>query len=806
LNKNNIKVPSYCALCKWQCPIVYEVIGGKLEKVEIDREHPKGGSACPKGFAIPEIVYSPNRLKYPMKRTRPKWDSDPGWIRISWDEALNTIATKLNHIKAEYGPESVIFHTCSYSGCGSNQFLPWVMRLANSFGSPNLIGTTHICNWHRDVCSRYTYGVGLPYPEINKAACIVIWGVNASFTNLPLFDKIIKAKSNGARLIVMDPRLTDLAKEADIWLQLRPGTDGALVLGMLNVIIEKNMYDENFAKNWTNGSLLVRTDNGEFLTEADILPNGNKDYYMVWDKKTDTLKTYNPKTGTYQTPEVEPALTKTIHEVKLCESKTIECKTAFQLLKETVAPYTLKRVKEITGISESKIIDSVTMIATIKPTCYWTWNGLEQHTNAAQTNRAICILYALTANFDIPGGNVIYPMVPQNPISLEGSIPLSVRKRRLGADKRPLSTSGVTRDFYHNIQTYELYNSLLTGKPYPIKACVSFGGNLITSTGNSLRGKKALEKLDFLAHIDLFMNPTADMADIVLPAATISECSHVGIMQVPDYDPPYCVQFRQKATPPLYECWSDMKIIFELAKKLGLGDGFWNGNIESAFNHQIAPTGITVEKLKKNPRGISVPVSIKYRKYASKEPNTGAFVGFNTQTKRIEIYSELFRKHGYNPLPDYVESPISSISRPDLSKEYPLILITCKEKVFCHGQHRSIPTLRKKVPEPYLEINPETAKEREIVDGDMVVLETIKGNIRLKAKITEAVHPSVVCTQHGWWQSCPELNLPGYDPFSSYGANVNLLVHNDVIDPISGSVPNKSYPCNIRKASKISYL
>lgn len=804
MNTGTVKIPSYCALCRWLCPIIYHVENGVVKKVDVDLEHPKGGTACPKGFAIPEIVYSPNRLKYPMKRTRPKWDPDPGWMRISWDEALDTIANKLKHIKDEYGPESVVFHTCSYGGCASCQFRPWLTRLANSFGSPNLIGTTHICQWHRDIGSKYTYGVGLPKPEINKAACILIWGCRPSYTNPRLFNKVIKAKSRGAKLIVIDPKLTELAKEADVWLQVRPGTDGALALGMLNVMIEEDLYDKDFVKNWTNGPLLARCDDGNFLTQAHLSPHGNTHCYLVWDEKTDSPKAYDPTTGTYEAMEVEPALLGT-HKITLVDGKTIECKTAFQLLVELVLRYNPHKVEGITWVPSEKVREAARMLATFKPACYWSYNGIEQHTNATQTNRAICVLYALTGNFDSPGGNVIYSMLPTNPFSEEGSLPSEIQKRRLGGSKRPLGPAGPTRDWYHNIQTYELYNSLLTGKPYPVKACISFGGNLITSTGNSLRGREALTRLEFLVHVDLFQNPTSDMADILLPAATISESIHVGLMQAPDFEPPYHVQLRQKAISPLYERWPDMKIIFELARRLGLGDKFWNGDIEAAFNYQLAPTGITVEDLKKKPRGISVPVSTKYKKYTSKDSKTGGYIGFNTSTRKIEIYSEIFKKHGYNPLPEYIESPISPTSRPDLSKEYPLILITTKEKVFCHGQHRAIPMLRKEVPEPYLEINPKTAKRRDITDGDRVILETMNGHIRLKAKITNTIAPPVVSTQHGWWQACPQLKLPGYDPYSPYGANVNLIIHNNIIDPISGSVPNKSYPCNVRKASHISF-
>jgi len=136
---------------------------------------------------------------------------------------------------------------------------------------------------------------------------------------------------------------------------------------------------------------------------------------------------------------------------------------------------------------------------------------------------------------------------------------------------------------------------------------------------------------------------------------------------------------------------------------------------------------------------------------------------------------------------------------PELAKEFPFILTNAKLLSYCHGQHRGVPALRKMVPHPYVEIHPDTAEKLSIKGDDWVKMSTPHGSIRLKAKLKEGIHPQVVCTQHGWWQSCQELNLPGYDPLSESGANVNLIVSNDLVDPITGAVPHKSYICNIEK-------
>ena len=309
--------------------------------------------------------------------------------------------------------------------------------------------------------------------------------------------------------------------------------------------------------------------------------------------------------------------------------------------------------------------------------------------------------------------------------------------------------------------------------------------------------REALIKLDFHAHCDMFLSPTAELADIVLPIASSWETWHVGSTIDAAAEKAY-FQLRPAVVPPQHESWPELKIMVELGKRLGLGDKFWDGDIEAGFNYWLAPLGITVEQLRKSPGGISVDLSMEYQKY-SKKDDAGKFIGLLTPSKRVEIYSQVFKDHGYDPLPVWKEPAVIRFARTDLGEKYPLIVTGGKVIQYSHSQHRALPSLRKVVPHPFVEINPKKARELGCNDGDWVLLETPHGSITLQAKLTRVSQYDVVCIQNGWWQGCPELDLPGYDPYSSEGANMSLLYSSEERDPISGCLPIKGYPCNIKK-------
>jgi anaerobic selenocysteine-containing dehydrogenase len=251
---------------------------------------------------------------------------------------------------------------------------------------------------------------------------------------------------------------------------------------------------------------------------------------------------------------------------------------------------------------------------------------------------------------------------------------------------------------------------------------------------------------------------------------------------------------------PQGEARGDTEIVFELARRLGLGAHFWEGDVQAAYRHQLGPAGISLETLRENPGGVRVPIEPRYRKYA--EEKDGAFAGFPTPTGKVELYSETFLAHGYAPLPEYEEPLVGPVARPDLAARFPLVLTCTKSSHFCESQHRALPSLRKLAREPEVELHPAAAAARGIAEGDWVRIETPEGAVRARARLNEGLEPRVVCGQHGWWQACPEIGAPGYDAFSSEGANLNLIIGNAAIDPIGGSVPHRSYLCEIRLADR----
>ena len=788
------RIRGHCALCVSRCGSIALVENGRFVALEPDPSHPTGKALCAKGRAAPELVYHSDRLLYPMKRTRPKGDPDPGWQRISWDEALDLTAARLRKIAEEHGPESVVFSVVSPSTSASADAIVWIERLARAFGSPNKAVSMELCAWGRYGATVYTYGASVPgnyMPDLENASCILFWGYNPNLARLAHAVATTAALKGGARLIVVDPRRTGPANKADIWLRVRPGTDGALALGIAHVMIKRGWYDRAFVRDWTNGPLLVRADNGRLLTERDLSATGSTQRYVVWNEAKGRPLLYDPAFGRYEGDTAELALFGEF-PIETVQGR-VACRPAFDLMAECCGQYTPERVEAICGISHNQTERSAQMLWEARPVAYYAWSGVEQQTNATQTARAIAQLYALTGSFDAPGGNVLFPSVPTANVGGEELLPAEQRARALGLPERPLGPSR-----FQHVTSDEIYRAILEQQPYPVRGLVGFGANLLIAHADGWRGREALAALEFYVHADLFMNPTAELADVVLPVASAFECEALKTGFEVSTEAQSLVQLRPRVVGPRGECRSDTEIVFDLALRLGLGDHFWGGDIEAAYRYQLQPSGISLEKLRENPGGIRVPLQTRYRKFA--ELRDGVPHGFATPTRKVELYSQTLLEHGYSPLPEYEEPRMSPFSRQDLVERFPLILTTAKNTLFCESQHRGLPSLRRRALDPEVELHPAIAAERGIHPGDWVHIETPKGSVRARARLNDTLATNVVCAQHGWWQACPDLGAPGYDPFGSDGANLNLIIGNEVIDPVSGSVPHRAYLCQIRRA------
>jgi anaerobic selenocysteine-containing dehydrogenase len=787
------QVPTFCALCVSRCGAKATITDGKFVALDPDPSHPTGQALCVKGKAAPEIVEHAERLLHPLKRTNPKGAEDPGWHRISWNEALDTVAARLLALSRDHGPESVVFGTASPSTSAISDSVDWVMRLKRAFGSPNLCTYMELCGWGRYLASIYTYGDSVPgayLPDLHHAGCILYWGYNPSVARLAHATSTIAALRRGARLVVVDPRHVGLASKANHWLQVRPGTDAALALSLTHVMIEQGWFDGDFVRRWTNSPLLVRADTGRMLRASELSPAGDLAHYVVWDEVGAEPLAYDPLRGRHAVDDARLALFGT-YEIATT-SGVVMCRPVFDLVAEQCGRMEPAVAEAITGVRAADIEHTARTLWESRPVAFYTWSGLEQHSNTTQTVRAINQLYALTGSFDARGGNVLFPSVPSNRVDGAELLAPQQLAKALGVAQRPL---GPAR--FEFVTGEDFYTAALEGRPYRVRGLVNLGANLVMAHGDSARGRDALAALDFFVHADLFMNPTAEQADVVLPVTSAFEAEALKIGFEINEDAQSLVQLRAPLVPPRGEARSDLQIIFALATHLGLDEHFWNGDIDAALRYQLTPSGLTLEQLRAEPAGVRVPLTTRHHKYA--EPHQGAPRGFRTPSRKIELYSEVLIDHGYPPLPEFEEPRTSPRSRPELAEHFPLILTCAKSLWYCETQHRNMASLRSRMPDPQVELHPHTARARGIAAGDWVRLETPHGSIRARAKLTATLNPQVVCGQHGWWQACPELDLPGYPPIGPGSANLNAVLCQQPSDPISGSSLLRASVCNVTR-------
>ena len=681
-----------CGGCLAQGGLLIHKENGKAVKIEGDPDHLiNHGIICNRAKYYLERVYHPDRVRYPMRRTGKRGEDK--WQRISLDEALGIIADKLTQAKEKHGPESLWVH----SGYGKPP--DWVLeRFLNAFNIPNYTNPGPVCMVARMFGSMFTCGSPMPVPEFDyPPACIVMWGCGHGETRVNDAQNIRDAVEKGSSLIVIDPRGTEFAQKANIWIKVRPGSDLALVLGMLNVVITEGLFDKDFVENHTIG---------------------------------------------------------------------------FDDLKELVKEYPPEKVAKITWVPAETIKETARLYATTKPAVIAWGNALEQGINAFQTMRAIAILRAITGNMCIPGGDLI---IPAPPVMSRWDPAVSLANLMLPEVKEKSLWKGL----YMAAPPQLLVKAILEDNPH-IEVGYINGGNLLTMAPNAKKTYEALQKIPFLVVVDFFITPTSALADIVLPSATFLEYDFV---QVSNYYP--LVSCQQKVIEPIGESWPDHKIVNELAKKVGLGEHFWE-NTDVLLDVMLGKTGVTFEEFRKT--GF-IYGSKGYKQYET--------VGFPTPSKKIEIYSERLEKMGYPPLPVYKEPPESPISKPELTKEYPLVFTNYKSEKYRHSQDKNLPSLRAMQPNPLVELHPSTAGGLGIKDGDWVYIENKQGRIKQQAKLVTGIDPRIVIADWAWW-------YPEKGPTDLYGwdeSNINVLVNGE--PPFAqeiGSWDTKGFPCKVYKA------
>jgi len=723
--------------CHGGCGQKLYVQDGKLIRVEGDESNPwSQGRSCPRVLALTQYMYHHDRITTPLKRSGARGEGK--FTPISWDEAFEICEKKLKEIREAHGAESVIF--CQ--GTGRDVGGP-ISFLAYSYGSPNWcqLGLSgHSCYTPRLAAMKATLGdfcvmdasqfleQRYDSPEYTVPKVIMVWAQNPPPTCPDGFfgHWVVDCMKRGSEIISVEPRHTWMSTRAKHHLQIRPGTDAALALGMLHVIINENLYDQEFVRKWTFG---------------------------------------------------------------------------FDDLKERVQQYSPSTVAEITWAPKDTIIEAARYFARAKPAAIHWGVPVDMTPNSPSVAQAIAQLWSITGNIDVPGGNVIarpshgvttYPYTTEELVELYGQeLVAKLNAKRIGADKYPM-----VKGFRGWAQPDMAIDQISSGKPYPIKAVWIQTANILG--GQAARMKlhyEALRKLDFVAVVDLFHNPTTmALADVVLPAATFAEKDSFRSWWAP-------LAVIQKAVQ-VGECKSDWEINFEMAKRLNSGVGKKFSSVRDLINQRLKVANITFQEMINRgswampPDGPSKP----YRRHERGLLRADGKPGFNTSTGKVELWSKTYEAWGLDPLPYYTEPVQGPVSTPELYRKYPLIMIAgTRSSLFFHSEHRMIPWLRDKLRDPFVEVHPDTAKELGIYDGEWVYIENDHGKVKRKAKLSLTVHPKMINTMHGWWM--PE--QVGSEPnlFGVWQYQINQLIPGPQ-DSVSG-FGGGQYKTTLVKLTKI---
>jgi anaerobic selenocysteine-containing dehydrogenase len=807
----DVKIPSVDLMCPVGCGILARRVNGRLVKIEGNPNHPiNEGGLCPKGNSGIMTLYDPYRIKAPLKRTNPKKGrgEDPGWVEISWDEAIELVASKLREIRRRNPDAFVLLH-------GENQIPEFTAAFMSAFGSVNDVGRGSLSEAALDVADALTWGAPRHRVDVDNCNLLLLFGTGAAAESNSLFlwyaRHIADARERGMKLVVIEPRLSNSAAVADEWIRINPGTDAALALAMINVLIEKGLVDYDFIKNATNGPYLVDVDSGYFLRR------GGKP--LIWDRRSSRAVPWDSEGA-------DPALTGSY----VADGKG--CKPAFQMLREVVGRYTPEEAARITGVPADKIIElaeefgrraqigSTVMlegnVIPYRPVAADFYRGVCAHQHGALYSRAILLLNMMVGNIDAVGGLSVMSVGEGD----EGSgmlktppytIRFPPRRIDLSDSFYPLAYYGVRQQVTLSILQPERYQL-----PYRVEAMMIYYANPLLQTPGEELQIRAFEKVPFLFTIDCFMSETSEMADVILPDRTYLERFDL----VPIYTPTHRGHaLRQPVVEPLYNTRHAADILIDIAERAGFlyGEGGFNdhlnrqlglrGGYKLNLNEKYTYEEI-LDRLCRSLYGDEYGLEW-FKRYGVKaealKPNQ-RYVRYrqNGRVYRMHLYSETIKEAGdalrkelerlglgwwksyqyYQPLPVYIEP-----SPHQVDPTFDLHLITYK--LVEHTTSRTaqnpwlmelyglgVPGLEK----PGLLISRIDAERRNIRDGEEVWVESPSGKIRVRALVVEGIKPGVVAlsTHFGHWA------------FNRYargvGVNVNKLIPSgeDYIDPISG--------------------
>jgi molybdopterin-containing oxidoreductase family molybdopterin binding subunit len=718
-------VDSVCRPNCWEsCRLYAHVRDGRVVKVSMaPMADPRYNRVCLRGLAHAQRMYNANRLKYPMKRAGERGEDK--WERISWDEASTMLVDRWNAIRAEHGDQAVSFFPISGNYGAIHGSGGISVKMQNALGAtkidPSLdmafpVGIARVIGgfpfMHNNECA-----------DIVNARTIIVWGSNIAESQIHNWHFIADAIEKGAKLVVIDPMFTSTAAKAHIFVPIRPASDAALALAMMQVIIEEKLYDEAFMREHSVAPFLVREDTKRFLRQSDItgeaVAEGEVDPYLVWDADADEARPLE---------EVTNAALEGSYEID-----GIKVNTAFELLKALAAQYTPEEAAKLTDVRPEQTRQIARLYATNGPAMFYPGFGPDHYDNGHMHGHALGTLAGLTGNLGKPGAGA-------------GMYIGGAGINYAGIMFPPDFRSGPSIPVLNLREVLE--SGEFKGQSHPIKAMYVHCANPLSNTVDQREWlDHILPALDFVVVADMEMTDSARYADLVLPVAHWFEVNEV----VASGNHPMAM-LQDKAVEPAFEAKSDVDIMRLIAPGLGVGDSFTMSDDELVDvildSDGLRAVGITPEALREQKSMRWTPNPYIF--------GEGGIVP--TPTGRVEFYVE-------NPTPrtdygqtfdvdaerlPYFRPPAEAWPEHPLYEKYPLVAIQEHTRWRVHSQFFDNPWLRELDPEPVIKLCPEDAAARGIQTGDYVEAFNDRGHAVLKAVVSDALRPGLVNIPKGW--------------------------------------------------------
>ena len=813
-------VKTSCRACLADCGVLAHVKDGRVIKLEGDPASPRNrGAMCAKGLSGIQALYHPNRNKYPMQRVGARGEGK--WKRISWDEALDTIAKKLMETREKYGAEAVLGST---GGGGNPNFLS-VARFCDVFGTPNWFepGCAQ-CYLPRQMMYEFMYGGGPGgNPSIADSNCLelyfddtpiktlVLWGTDPSYSSPAMGGRAVnELRARGVHTVVIDPRLTPDAAKAEIWLPIRPGTDVALMLAWIRYILDKKLYDAEFVMKWTNLPFLVNMQTKMFLRPSDLKIAGDPSTFVVWDKNTNSAKPMAYPWNDKLDPSLEGTFT----------VNGMECKTGFQLLKERAEPYTLAKAAGICWLDAGKIEKAIRLYAQNTPSAIALGVATDQNPNSTQAPMGTATLDLIMGNVERPGA--ILQRFKDMGVGNLRTTPLKqfLSEEQLNKRLGGIEYKGLLR--WWAAQPAYVLEAMTTGKPYKLKVWLERSGNKLGVVANAPSWVEGMQQMDLIVHMFMYPTSFSAYADILLPATEWLETDFL----VNAFNQ---LSARQAVTH-LWETMNETMFWAKLARRCAtLGHEGCKKAFDAAATAPELPYFDNYEDwldawtafvhMKWSEFKEKAPVDYcskeefrRYYVYKQIDPKTGKPAGFGTPSKKLEIYCESMITLGrtgmplstfplppaskdYDPLPYYLE-PFESPVSGDLGKKFPLVMTNGRLPIFHHGTLRNSAWMREIYPVPEIWINPDDASAYGVSQGDWVWIESQRGKIQAKARVTEGIARRVVYMERFWNPETLNTETHGWREM-----NVNMLTKNDgPFNDVLGTYTLRGFQVKVSKA------